>query len=77
MARTARPSARPAGPRRRWRGDYVTAGKVARRLHVSPKTVNRWAKSGLIDSLVTLGGHGRFHPDGVDAAHRAMERGTR
>jgi excisionase family DNA binding protein len=73
MARTARPAGRDAGER----GDYMTAGEVARRLHVSPKTINRWAKSGLIDSLVTLGGHRRFHRDDVDAAHRAMERGTK
>jgi excisionase family DNA binding protein len=73
MARTASPAGREADGG----GDYLTAGEVARRLHVSPKTVNRWAKGGLINSLVTLGGHRRFHRDDVDAAYRAMERGTR
>jgi excisionase family DNA binding protein len=39
---------------------YLTAGEVARLLHVSPKTVSRWAAQGLIPCLKTLGGHRRF-----------------
>ena len=40
--------------------EYVTPGQAARMLHVSPKTVNRWAQEGRIPCLVTLGGHRRF-----------------
>jgi len=29
-------------------------------LHVSPKTVSRWAKEGRLPHLSTLGGHRRF-----------------
>ena len=29
-------------------------------LHVSPKTVSRWAKEGRLPYLATLGGHRRF-----------------
>lgn len=40
--------------------DYLTPGQVARLLHVSPKTVTRWANQGRITCIVTLGGHRRF-----------------
>lgn len=46
---------------------YLTPGQVAALLHVSPKTVNRWANMGLIPCIVTLGGHRRFHRDAVKA----------
>jgi excisionase family DNA binding protein len=39
---------------------YLTTGQVAKILHVSPKTVARWATEGKIPHLVTLGGHRRF-----------------
>lgn len=39
---------------------YLTTGEVAKILHVSPKTVARWATEGKIPHLVTLGGHRRF-----------------
>jgi excisionase family DNA binding protein len=35
-------------------------------LHVSPKTVNRWAHEGRIPCIVTLGGHRRFARDAVE-----------
>jgi excisionase family DNA binding protein len=35
-------------------------GKVAALLHVSPKTISRWAKDGKLPFLRTLGGHRRF-----------------
>jgi excisionase family DNA binding protein len=52
--------------------DYLTAGEAARCLHVSPKTVNRWANGGLIRCIVTLGGHRRFRREDVEAAAREM-----
>jgi excisionase family DNA binding protein len=45
---------------------YMTPGEVARSLHVSPKTINRWANAGRIPCIVTLGGHRRFRPEDVD-----------
>lgn len=57
--------------------DYVTPGEAARYLHVSPKTINRWANDGRIPCIVTLGGHRRFRREDVDAAARQMtERGA-
>jgi excisionase family DNA binding protein len=53
-------------------GDYVTPGEAARYLHVSPKTINRWANDGRIPCIVTLGGHRRFRREDVDAAVRQM-----
>jgi excisionase family DNA binding protein len=50
----------------------MTPGEVAVALHVSPKTVNRWANEGRIPCIVTLGGHRRFHRDAVDAAAKQM-----
>jgi excisionase family DNA binding protein len=55
--------------------DYLTPGEVARLLHVSPKTVNRWAHEGRLPCLVTLGGHRRFRRDHVEAAVERMTEG--
>jgi excisionase family DNA binding protein len=57
--------------------DYITPGEAARHLHVSPKTINRWANDGRIPCIVTLGGHRRFRREDVDAAARQMsDRGA-
>jgi excisionase family DNA binding protein len=39
---------------------YLRAAEVADILHVSPKTVSRWAKEGKLPFMKTLGGHGRY-----------------
>jgi excisionase family DNA binding protein len=39
---------------------YLRAAEVADILHVSPKTVARWAKEGKLPFLKTLGGHRRY-----------------
>jgi excisionase family DNA binding protein len=39
---------------------YIRAAEVADILHVSPKTVSRWAKEGKLPFLKTLGGHRRY-----------------
>jgi excisionase family DNA binding protein len=39
---------------------YLTSGQAARILHVSAKTLDRWADGGNISYVVTLGGHRRF-----------------
>jgi excisionase family DNA binding protein len=41
---------------------YLHTAQVAELLHVSPKTVSRWAKEGKLPYLRTLGGHRRY-PD--------------
>ena len=39
---------------------YLRTAEVAAMLHVSPKTVSRWAKEGKLPFLRTLGGHRRY-----------------
>ena len=39
---------------------YLKTAEVADMLHVSPKTVTRWAKDGKLPHSRTLGGHRRF-----------------
>ena len=40
--------------------DLLTPAEVATLFRVSPKTVTRWARSGKLTALRTLGGHRRF-----------------
>jgi excisionase family DNA binding protein len=40
--------------------EYLKTAEVADILHVSPKTVTRWAKDGKLPHSRTLGGHRRF-----------------
>ena len=56
--------------------EYLTPGQVARLLHVSPKTVNRWAHEGRIAYLVTLGGHRRFAREEVERVVAQMANGS-
>jgi excisionase family DNA binding protein len=39
---------------------FLYPGEVAALLHVSPKTISRWAKDGKLPFLRTLGRHRRF-----------------
>jgi excisionase family DNA binding protein len=41
---------------------YLRTAQVAELLHVSPKTVSRWAQEGRLPFFRTLGGHRRY-PD--------------
>jgi excisionase family DNA binding protein len=43
----------------------VTPGYLAQLFHVSPKTVSRWARKGLIAEVRTPGGHRRFRTQDV------------
>ena len=52
--------------------EYMTPGEAARILHVSPKTINRWANEGRIPCIVTLGGHRRFSRVAITAAAEQM-----
>ena len=40
--------------------ELLTHGEVAVMFRVNPKTVTRWARSGKISAVRTLGGHRRF-----------------
>jgi len=52
---------------------YLRAAEVADILHVSPKTVSRWAKEGKLPFLKTLGGHRRY----LEAEIRELAEGLR
>lgn len=63
-------------PESQQKSEYLTPGEVARMLHVSPKTVNRWAHEGRIACIVTLGGHRRFQRDEVERIASQMASGA-
>jgi excisionase family DNA binding protein len=50
---------------------HLRTAEVAALLHVSPKTVSRWAKEGRLPFLRTLGGHRRY----PEAAIRELAAG--
>lgn len=57
--------------------EYLKPSEVARILHVSPKTVDRWANEGRIACIVTLGGHRRFlRSDVITVAEQMVRRGA-
>ena len=55
---------------------YLRPQEVARLLHVSPKTVNRWADRGWLECSVTLGGHRRFLRTSVEGVAQEIESRT-
>ena len=44
---------------------YLTTAEVAEILHVSPKTVTRWAREGKLPHSRTLGGHRRYPSEAI------------
>lgn len=44
----------------------LTPAEVAALFRVNPKTVTRWARSGKLTALRTLGGHRRFRASEVE-----------
>ena len=50
----------PSGKAAATSPSYLHTAQVADLLHVSPKTVSRWAKEGKLPFLKTLGGHRRY-----------------
>jgi excisionase family DNA binding protein len=53
-------AAQPPGKAAPTYPSYLHTAEVADLLHVSPKTVSRWAKEGKLPYLKTLGGHRRY-----------------
>jgi excisionase family DNA binding protein len=51
---------------------WLTASQASARLHVSPKTVARWASQGRLEHRRTLGGHRRYDPELIDALVNAL-----
>ena len=45
----------------------LTPAEVAKLFRVDPKTVTRWAKSGKLTAIRTLGGHRRYRKSEVDS----------
>ena len=52
---------------------FLSRGEVARLFGVSPSTVTRWARLGLLKASRTRGGHYRFP---ADETRRAAARGS-
>jgi excisionase family DNA binding protein len=67
-----------AGPGGAHTGPYLLASEVAAIMHVSPKTVSRWAKEGKLPHLKTLGGHRRYPERAIRAMvdDRTIEPGS-
>ena len=55
-------------PTRQW----LTGSQTAARLHVSPRTVIRWANQGRLQHRRTLGGHRRYDPELIDTLVNAL-----
>jgi excisionase family DNA binding protein len=66
-------AARPSGKAATTSPSYLHTAEVADILHVSPKTVSRWAKEGKLPFLKTLGGHRRY----PEAEIRELAEGLR
>ena len=55
-----------------FRGPKAGADRAAARLHVTGKTVTRWASEGRLEHRRTLGGHRRYDPALSDALGEAL-----
>ena len=54
----------------------LTPNEVAEIFRVNPKTVTRWAKSGKITAIRTLGGHRRFRSREISRFLEELSTGT-
>lgn len=53
---------------------FLSRARVASTLGVTPSTVTRWAKTGLIPTVVTLGGHHRYYESDILRLQRELAR---
>jgi excisionase family DNA binding protein len=53
---------------------HLRTAEVADLLHVSPKTIARWAKKGLLPHLRTLGGHRRYPETAIRELAASLHR---
>jgi excisionase family DNA binding protein len=60
MTNTTRRKRMATGQASRPTNSLLTPAEVAAAFRVDPKTVTRWAKSGKLASIRTLGGHRRY-----------------
>jgi excisionase family DNA binding protein len=56
--------------------ELLTPSEVAKLFRVDPKTVTRWAKSGKLSSIRTLGGHRRYRASEVRALLEGQREST-
>lgn len=54
--------------------ELLTPAEVAKLFRVDPKTVTRWAKSGKLSSIRTLGGHRRYRASEVHTLLEGQRR---
>jgi excisionase family DNA binding protein len=54
---------------------YLRTSEVAPIMHVSSKTVSRWAKEGKLPFLLTLGGHRRYPEQRIRAIVAGLREG--
>lgn len=54
----------------------LTPAEVAAMFRVNPKTVTRWARSGKLNAIRTLGGHRRFKATEIQRCFEEMSRDT-
>jgi excisionase family DNA binding protein len=57
--------------------EYLLPSAAARLLHVSTKSLNRWADEGRLRCITTLGGHRRFSRAEIEAVATRMAAGAR
>lgn len=57
-------------------GGYLRTAQVARLLHVSPKTISRWAQEDKLPHVKTLGGHRRFPARAIEELAADLEEGV-
>ena len=54
---------------------FLSRNDVARILGVVPSTVSRWAKLGLLPTVVTVGGHHRYYKSDIKELARELTKG--
>jgi excisionase family DNA binding protein len=56
---------------------FLSTSHVAHILHVSPKTIARWAKNGRLPYQRTLGGHRRYPEQAIRRLAASLAEGVR